>query len=124
MGIQYQLPLTHGYAIAGVVVHSYSALLFADLVVDDEVPDDITSRARFLLALAQARAQSLAEGVPIASTVVELWRDRKTRRGPAKGPDDKPRNRDPLDLPQASNYLSFFEDRALAFQWALAARDV
>src|SRR5262249_52406650 len=77
-----------------------------------------TARAAWLFQLAEARSRSLVEGVGIAPTAGEMQAGATTRgtaRSPA--PSDGP---SPVGLPQPANFLAFFEDRALAVQWALA----
>jgi hypothetical protein len=77
-------------------------------------------RAAFLLSVAEARSHSLADTVPIAPSVSELW-----------GFENSPKSTsvshyrdDPLDLPQSDNYLAFFEDRALGFYWYLGQKNL
>lgn len=94
--------------------------ILAGLSKDVEIDEGISKRAGFLYSLAEARAQSLAEGVPISPSVIEMWRGRQIKEGNNHVKEEI----DPLDLPQASGYLTFFEDRALAFQWTLAKRDL
>jgi CHAT domain-containing protein len=92
------------------------------------------ARAESLLQLAVARAQSTAANGTIAKTVTEQWGLEKTNRKlPAAdhaAPDVPAEGKraarafsggiNPLDLPQSDNYLAFFEERALGFQWLLA----
>lgn len=87
------------------------------------------ARAEWLLQLASARAQSLADGVPIAQTVTEQW-DRRNQQDPtAEDQPGSPLGRsldesvNPFDLPPPDNYLAFFEERALGFHWLLGRRD-
>ncbi len=61
----------------------------------------------------------MADGVPVARSVTEIW---------GMSPDisaepDLDDIHDPLDLPQSDNYLAFFEDRVLGFHWHLGRRD-
>lgn len=76
-------------------------------------------RAANLRALAFARRESLAEQVAIAPTVTEMWAN-------IPAPEVSPETQnpvspvDPLDLPSSADFLSFFEDRALAVQWRLS----
>lgn len=91
------------------------------------------ARAEWLLALATARSQSLADGVPIADTVTEQWRPGKKKQPPLEAErhvsGDAPEAHvfaagiNPFDLPQSDNYLAFFEERALGFYWLLGRRD-
>jgi tetratricopeptide (TPR) repeat protein len=97
------------------------------------------ARAEWLLQLASTRSQSLADGVPIAQTVTEQQRSRKKRdqqkMSEATQPaiDDAPPEErlaqafadgvNPLLLPESDNYLAFFEERALGFNWLLGRRD-
>jgi hypothetical protein len=75
-------------------------------------------RADALISLAWARARSLVEEVTIAASVTEIWRGERASR---RGTETAPSSTDPIDLPPASNFLTLFEDRALAFRWHLAA---
>lgn len=94
--------------------------ILAGLSKEVEIDEGISKRAGFLYSLAEVRAQSLAEGVPISPSVMEMWRGRQTNEKKHHIKEDI----DPLDLPQAPGFLTFFEDRALAFQWTLAKRDL
>ncbi|HVG33776.1 MAG TPA: hypothetical protein VM911_11865, partial [Pyrinomonadaceae bacterium] len=97
------------------------------------------ARAEWLLQLALARAESLADGVPVAETVTEQWGFGETT--PKKQSiSEQPQTDDavmgeraarafadgvnPLNLPQSDNYLAFFEERALGFHWLLGRRDL
>lgn len=83
--------------------------------------DAMATRAAALLAVAQARGLSLVDGVSIAPSVSEM-------RGVLPQPDETDAPGDEsgdsaselLYLPQADNYLTFFEDRSLAFFWLLS----
>ena len=77
-------------------------------------------RATFLLRVADARGRSLADGVPTAPSVFEMW----GRMANVPRADDDVDQDSPLDLPQAASYLAFFEDRALGFHWYLAQQDL
>jgi tetratricopeptide (TPR) repeat protein len=71
-------------------------------------------RAIAIASLAFARRRSPAAAVSIALSVTEMVRARSTQSGETK------HSMPPLPiLPQADNFLQFFEDRALEFQWAL-----
>jgi tetratricopeptide (TPR) repeat protein len=77
-------------------------------------------RAAFLLAVARARGQSLADDIPIAPSLAEIWNKTWT-------PESMPSTdmmMDPLSLPQARSFLAFFEDRALGVHWYLGRRNV
>jgi tetratricopeptide (TPR) repeat protein len=76
------------------------------------------ARAAWLFRLAHSRTQSLLgeAGVHGAATEVE-----RPAEDPSPLDDDGP---SPLNLPQAANFLAFFEDRALAVQWLLSRGDV
>lgn len=78
----------------------------------------LLGRAEFLLGMAEARSHSLADAVPLAS-LSEIWK--VGRRTTAVRRDWL--TPDPLEIPQASSYLAFFEDRAMAFHWYLGAQD-
>lgn len=72
----------------------------------------LASRAELLLNLAHARGRSLTMGNPI--TVIKMRRRKPDNQAVAE-------EQAKLDLStQSSNYLSWFEDRALAFQWQLS----
>jgi CHAT domain-containing protein/tetratricopeptide (TPR) repeat protein len=95
----------------------------------------MVARAEWLIELASARAQSLADGVPIAQTVTEQWGIEKTekQKSPkaesfASGTESPGESAfasgvNPLDLPQSDNHLALFEERALGFHWLLGQRD-
>jgi tetratricopeptide (TPR) repeat protein len=93
-------------------IELFSAALRQARVAGDH---DIEQRANFFLAVARARGQSLADDVPIAPSVVEMW-DATWK------PEFLPKTDmtiDPLSLPQARSFLAFFEDRALGVHWYL-----
>ncbi len=71
-------------------------------------------RITLMRQLAHARGQSLADTVTIAPTVTELWSLAPLGQQQSPSPNHLP------DLPQSAQYLTFFSDRALAFQWRLA----
>lgn len=76
----------------------------------------LVSRTELLLHLARSRGRSLAAGSPM--TVIGIRR-RKKQDNQAM-PEEQAR----LYLTQSSNYLTLFEDRALAFQWQLSDFDL
>jgi tetratricopeptide (TPR) repeat protein len=76
-------------------------------------------RAALLLRVAEARGHSLADGVPVAPSVFEM----RGRRSSPRHADDAVGQERPFDLPQATSYLTFFEDRALSVHWHLARQD-
>lgn len=78
----------------------------------------LLKRAQVLRALAYNRRESLADHVAISPSVSEMW----TGSQPAKSINDPHHDKfaDPLDLPVPVDFLSFFEDRALAVQWRLS----
>ena len=76
-------------------------------------------RATFLLAVARARGQSLADDISIAPSVAEMW-ETPWRAEFLPNTDTVI---DPLSLPQARSFLAFFEDRALGVHWYLGRRD-
>lgn len=69
----------------------------------------------FLMRLAAARSRSLFEDDRTASRVES--------RSQTPSTEDIPPS-DPRDIDPSANYLSFFEDRALAFQYCLGLDDV
>ena len=95
------------------------------------------ARAEWLMLMAEARTQSLADGMPIAQTVVEQWEGEadgraatRTEGSPADGEAPAglpaagfPGDVNPLLLPQAGSHLAFYEDRALGLHWLLSRRD-
>jgi tetratricopeptide (TPR) repeat protein len=87
----------------------------------------VLQRAECLLQLSDARSASLAEGIPLAPTVTDMWGSGKRAEGPAQT-SSSARTEDPIqtpfELPQAASFLSFFEDRVLAFQWLLSRQAV
>ncbi len=74
-------------------------------------------RAAKLAEVATLRAASLADGVAIAPSVSELWGPEPVATVAAAA------DHDPPDMPQAVNFLTLFEDRALVFHWHLGRRD-
>ena len=80
--------------------------------------ESVATRAARLKQVAELRAMSLADGVAIAPSVSELW------LGPQSGMTAAATTeRDPPEMPQAMNFLTLFEDRALVFHWHLGRRD-
>jgi hypothetical protein len=77
---------------------------------------DVSALARVsvLRSLAEARRQSLTEGVSLELSVTETLR-RRARAEPAA-----PAAAVPLEIPHSSNFLALFDDRALQIQWLLA----
>lgn len=73
-------------------------------------------RATFLNNLAYARSHSLTDGTAMAPSVKKMRDNRENPMSTIK----EAKYIDPLDLPQADNYLAFFEDRTLGFYWYLA----
>jgi tetratricopeptide (TPR) repeat protein len=74
----------------------------------------MAARASALMAAARARVASSAEGLSIAGSVARMWlgeAEEDSEPGPGLPAT--------LDLPQAANYLAFFEDRLLAAHWQL-----
>ena len=80
--------------------------------------ESVAIRAARLKQVAQLRAMSLADGVAIAPSVSELWLGQ--RSGTTASATAEP---DPPEMPQAMNFLTWFEDRALVFHWHLGRRD-
>lgn len=80
--------------------------------------DTIATRADYLMGIADARGRSLAEGVSIAPSVIELWQGTAKKTG-----GEQSQSINPLQLPAVDDYLSFFEDRALGFHWHLGNLD-
>lgn len=99
------------------------------------------ARVAWLFHLARARSQPSARSVAIASSVIEMWKGDASvfpldgegardivvpdpqRNGKIGDGPSQDECISPLDLPQAPNYLTFFEDRALAVVWALGQGD-
>jgi hypothetical protein len=73
------------------------------------------SRAFFLIQLADARSHPLSGGNHLADRVA--GQPRRAAETSVE-PEGLPLS-DPLNIPQSDNYLAFFEDRALGFQWHL-----
>jgi len=74
----------------------------------------------FLLRLAAARSLSLFEGDQLSSRDEPRPQTTAATNGRQEGLPPS----DPRDIEQSANNLSFFEDRALAFQWSLGLDDV
>ncbi|HEV2842600.1 MAG TPA: CHAT domain-containing protein [Chthoniobacterales bacterium] len=79
--------------------------------------DSIGIRAAHLIVVAGARSGA-REGVRDAQAVIEMWDGEQAR--PC---DDLEHAHRLLDLPQAGNFLEFFEDRALSFHSLLDTGD-
>jgi CHAT domain-containing protein len=77
------------------------------------------ARVALLLQVVEARGHSLADGVPLATSVFEMW---KGSENAAAGPV-RIYQRDLPQVPQSANYLAFFEDRALGFHWQIGRGD-
>jgi molecular chaperone GrpE (heat shock protein)/CHAT domain-containing protein len=73
----------------------------------------LASRAQLLLSLASARGRSLVAGTPVGLSVKGMLHKQQDNQ-PVAHPEAS------LDLRQSPNYLTWFEDRALAFQWQLS----
>jgi CHAT domain-containing protein/tetratricopeptide (TPR) repeat protein len=87
----------------------------AELAAADD--SSLRVRARVLRALAYARRESLADQVAISPSVSEMMRG-SVPSASARG-NHRHATADPLELPRSADFLSFFEDRALAVQWRL-----
>jgi CHAT domain-containing protein len=74
-------------------------------------------RAAHMIVLAAARSGA-RDGVRDVQSIIEMWNDSQ----PAPR-DMLERAHRVLDLPQAGNFLEFFEDRALGFQSLIDSRD-
>lgn len=81
------------------------------------------TRARFLLQMVQARSRSLADEVSVASPVVAMWGKQRSVATRQSGPVTDAGDPGQFLHPSVS-FLSFFEDRVLAFQWRLASLDL
>ncbi len=80
------------------------------------------ARLHMLYGLASARGRSLADAVAIAPTVSEMWGMTASNAGDFA--DQGVMKTGNINaLPQAVNYLTFFEDRALTFHWSLGQLD-
>jgi molecular chaperone GrpE (heat shock protein) len=79
-----------------------------------EIQDSVlASRAQLLLNLASVRGRSLVVGTPVGLSVKGMLHQQQDNQ-PVAHQEAK------LDLRQSPNYLTWFEDRALAFQWQLS----
>lgn len=84
----------------------------------EEVHDQsLALRAAAIINVALARRRSPASAVSLALSVKEMVRNRNKKRDPARSYSTREQL---LPAPQSDNFLAFFEDRALEFQWALA----
>ncbi len=79
----------------------------------------LEARAELLLALSFARRQPPGVMPWAPPSSLEMRRGKVTARTREEAPGAQP-----LDLPQANNYLVFFEERTLAFQWYLRRREL
>jgi CHAT domain-containing protein len=81
----------------------------------------MAARAEFLLQLAEARNQTLADDEMVVPSVVEM------QQGLAAKPsadERQPRGIDPFDIEQADSYLTLFEDQTIGFHYLLGFRDL
>ena len=78
------------------------------------------ARIALLLQVVEARGHSLADGVPLATSVFEMWRS----TGNAITGEDRVYQEDLPEVPQSADYLAFFEDRALGFHWQIGRGDL
>jgi tetratricopeptide (TPR) repeat protein len=76
------------------------------------------ARARLLRSVADARRHSLTESVSLELSVTEILR--KGRAGLSSADDGAAAGSGLIDVPQSSNFLTFFEDRAFQVQWLIA----
>lgn len=81
---------------------------------------EMVSRCEFLQKIAQLRADSGIEGVAPALSVSNFWRGDKIVKPRAA---ETIRIYDFEELNPDADFLTFFEDRALAFQFYLGAKD-
>jgi len=81
----------------------------------------MAARSDFLLQLAEARNQTLADDEMVVPSVVEMQQGL-----PAKPSADErqPRGIDPFDIRQAESFLTFFEDQTIGFHYLLGFRDM
>ncbi len=119
-------------AIRAALNLTHIAIYFNQTSIAGELLDDVQLIARrlgdtaalvhaeLLLRVARARSQSLAEAVSIAPSVSEMW---GVVRDVARESAVSDWNKLP-DFPESTNYLAFFEDRALGFQWQLGREDL
>jgi CHAT domain-containing protein len=89
----------------------------AEAEQDARVLDDrqALARAGFLRSIADARRRSISEGVSLELSVTEML-----RRGRSTAAPQADAGGELIDVPQSSNFLSLFEDRALQVQWLIA----
>lgn len=101
-----------------------AGLLLGEVVVAAEQLGEETflMRAHCLWDLASARARSLTDAVPVAPSVFESWGVETQAASPSNEDGSNADAR--LDAADDSNYLSWFEDRALGFYWHLSRRDL
>lgn len=132
------LNLAHVLIFLNQTLDARRRLLLAHEVAQGSGDLALVARAEWLLQLASARAQSLADGVPIARSVTEQWGHGAPGRQNSLGAqlpmtdDAPPESRvdhafahtvNPLELPPSDNYLAYFEECALGFHWLLGLRD-
>lgn len=115
------LNLAHALIYLNQTARALDLLGEADAMAGTAGDPWLQQRLHKLRDLAFARGHSLADGVPIAPSVSELW-------GAAR-PGSKPRRLAatadrPADTGQPADYLTFFEDRALEFVRLLGEADL
>lgn len=78
----------------------------------------VMAQAAFLRQLAQARDDPHASLVPPAPSVGTIW------GAPKPVPASPPGDTELPSIPQAANFLAFFNDRALRFHWHISSYEV
>ena len=87
-----------------------------DRYAEDVRDQNLALRTAAIINVALARRRSPAEATLVALSVKEMVLSRRKQRGlmqPASAPVPLPQ------APQSDNFLAFFEDRVLEFQWVL-----
>ena len=84
-----------------------------------QVANDVAAMARvgLLRTVADARSRSLTEGVSLELSVTETLHPRARVKPLAVATPE------PIEIPPAANFFTFFDDRALHIQWLLGQRE-
>jgi CHAT domain-containing protein/tetratricopeptide (TPR) repeat protein len=111
-----RLNLAHALVPLNRVGEALSLAARVHAYAEEAGDQSLALRAAALINVALARRRSPASAVSVALSVKEMVRNRRVRQDPTQSSSASavfP------PAPQSDNFLAFFEDRALEFQWML-----
>jgi CHAT domain-containing protein len=111
-----RLNLAHVLAFLNHTYHAERLLSGLPERARELAATNMALRGELLLQVIRARRQSLAGGVAIAPSVLELWHPSSKQR---EATADDISSCYPPDLPQTARFLAWFEDRELALRCVL-----